>query len=85
MIWPHPWTLADEFFFPPAVKRLKKEADLRNGISKPTKKRVKKKPRDSNSEDMAATPAESAKQMLQRRSYSKKINYKAIEGLFEDD
>lgn len=68
-----------------AVKRLKKEADLRNGISKPTKKRVKKKPRDSNSEDMAATPAESAKQMLQRRSYSKKINYKAIEGLFEDD
>lgn len=67
------------------VKRLKKETDLRNGISKPTKKRVKKKPRDSNSEDMAATPAESAKQMLQRRSYSKKINYKAIEGLFEDD
>lgn len=77
------WTLADEFLF--VVKRLKKEADLRNGISKPTKKRVKKKPRDSNSEDMAATPAESAKQMLQRRSYSKKINYKAIEGLFEDD
>lgn len=67
------------------VKRLKRETDLRNGISKPTKKRAKKKPRDSNSENMAATPAESAKQMLQRRSYSKKINYKAIEGLFEED
>lgn len=67
------------------VKRLKRETDLRNGIAKPTKRRQKKRPRDSTSEDLAATPAESAKQMLQRRSYSKKINYKAIEGLFEDD
>ncbi|KAH0608256.1 uncharacterized protein H6S33_002308 [Morchella sextelata] len=66
-------------------KRLKRETDLRNGIAKPTKRRQKKRPRDSTSEDLAATPAESAKQMLQRRSYSKKINYKAIEGLFEDD
>ena len=66
------------------VKRLKKETDLRNGI-KTARKCKKNKPRDSNSEDMAATPADSAKNMLMRRSYSKKINYKAIEGLFEDD
>jgi transcription factor IIIB subunit 2 len=67
------------------VKRLKRETDIRNGTIKSTKRKKKNKPRDSNSENMASTPAESAKQMLQRRSYSKKINYKAIEGLFEDD
>ncbi|PWW76852.1 BRF1-domain-containing protein [Tuber magnatum] len=67
------------------LKRLKKETDLRNGIIKTARKRKRNKPRDSNSEDMAATPADSAKNMLMRRSYSKKINYKAIEGLFEDD
>ncbi|RPA89870.1 cyclin-like protein [Choiromyces venosus 120613-1] len=67
------------------LKRLKKETDVRNGIIKTARKRKKNKPRDSNSEDMAATPADSAKNMLMRRSYSKKINYKAIEGLFEDD
>jgi transcription factor IIIB 90 kDa subunit len=67
------------------VKRLKRITDERNGIIKTARKRRKTKPRDSNSEDLASTPAESAKAMLQRRSYSKKINYKAIEGLFEDD
>ncbi|CUS07719.1 unnamed protein product [Tuber aestivum] len=67
------------------LKRLKRETDLRNGIIKTARKRKRNKPRDSNSEDMAATPADSAKNMLMRRSYSKKINYKAIEGLFEDD
>ena len=67
------------------VKRLKRETDIRNGTLKTAKRRKKNKPRDSNSENMPSTPAESAKQMLQRRSYSKKINYKAIEGLFEDD
>ena len=67
------------------VKRLKKETDLRNGIIKTARKRKKNKHRDSNNKEMAATPADSAKNMLMRRSYSKKINYKAIEGLFEDD
>ena len=56
------------------VKRLKKETDLRNGIIKTARKRKKNKPRDSNSKDMAATPVDSAKNMLMRRSYSKKIN-----------
>ncbi|CUS07523.1 unnamed protein product [Tuber aestivum] len=67
------------------LKRLKKKAHLRNGIIETAKKRKRDKSRDSNSKEMTATPAGSAKNMLMRRSYSKKINYKAIEGLFEDD
>lgn len=66
------------------IKRLKIAADARMGIVKNQRKRKKNKPRDSSSADLAASPAESAKEMLKRRAYSKKINYKAIEGLFED-
>ena len=66
------------------VKRLKIAADARMGIVKNQRKRKKNKPRDSSSADLASSPAESAKEMLKRRAYSKKINYKAIEGLFED-
>jgi len=68
------------------LKRLKAETDARNGIVKNARKRKgKTKPRDSNSEDMAASPAESAGRMLEKRAYSKKINYKAIENLFAED
>jgi transcription factor IIIB subunit 2 len=66
------------------IKRLKTMADARNGIVKNQRKRKKNKPRDSSAPDLAASPAESAKEMLKRRAYSKKINYKAIEGLFDD-
>jgi transcription factor IIIB subunit 2 len=66
------------------IKRLKTLSDARNGIVKNQRKRKKKQPRDSSAPDLAASPAESAKAMLQRRGYSKKINYKAIEGLFDD-
>ncbi|KAA8896022.1 cyclin-like protein [Sphaerosporella brunnea] len=66
------------------IKRLKTLADARNGIVKNQRKRKKNKPRDSSAPDLAASPAESATRMLKRRAYSKKINYKAIEGLFED-
>ncbi|KAG0642797.1 hypothetical protein HOY80DRAFT_1134288 [Tuber brumale] len=62
------------------MKRPKKETDLRNGITETAKKRKKDKSSDSNSKVMVATPAHSAKNVLMRRSYSKKINYKAIEG-----
>jgi transcription factor IIIB subunit 2 len=65
------------------IKRLKTLSDTRNGIIKNQQKRIKKKPRDSSAPDLAASPAESATQMLKRRAYSKKINYKAIEGLFD--
>jgi len=67
------------------VKRLKAASDARIGIVKSQRKRKKIKPRDSSAPDLAASPAESAKEMLKRRAYSKKINYKAIEGLFEED
>lgn len=67
------------------LKKLKEASDKRMGIHKTSKKRKKNKPRDSNSEDLAASPAESAKEMLKRRAFSKKINYKAIEGLFDED
>ena len=67
------------------VTRLKKETDLRNRIIKTAKKHKTTKPRIGNNKEMAAIPAESSKNMLVRRSYSNKINYKAIEGLFEDD
>ncbi|CUS08932.1 unnamed protein product, partial [Tuber aestivum] len=66
------------------VKRLKKETDLRNGIIKTAKKRKRNKLRNTNSKEIAATPADHVKEMLMRRSCSEKINYKAIEGLFED-
>jgi len=66
------------------IKRLKAVSDARMGIVKTQRKRKKNKPRDSSSADLAASPAESAKEMLKRRAYSKKINYKAIEGLFDD-
>ncbi|PUU79694.1 hypothetical protein B9Z19DRAFT_1124777 [Tuber borchii] len=61
-----------------SIKRLNKETDLRNGIIKTAKKRKRNKPRNLNSKEMAEN-------MLMCKSYSKKINYKAIEGLFEDD
>jgi len=65
------------------MKRLKALADAKMGIVKSQRKRKKNKPRDSSAPDLAASPAESAKAMLKRRTYSKKINYQAIEGLFE--
>ncbi|TGZ84133.1 BRF1-domain-containing protein [Ascodesmis nigricans] len=66
------------------LKKLKEASDKRLGIHKGHKKRKKNKPRDSTSENMAASPAESAVEMMKRRAFSKKINYKAIEDLFDD-
>ena len=48
------------------AKQLNKETDLSNGIIKTAKKR-KSKPRHSNSKEMTATPADSAKNMLMCR------------------
>ncbi|TGZ84785.1 BRF1-domain-containing protein [Ascodesmis nigricans] len=67
------------------IKKLKEASDKRLGIHKAGNKRRKKnKPRDSTSANMAASPAESAVEMMKRRAFSKKINYKAIEDLFDD-
>lgn len=67
-------------------KRLKAENDKRHGIKTHTKKKRRMKPRDPNSADLPATPAESARQMLQERAMTrtKKLNYEiSIDRLFD--
>jgi transcription factor IIIB 90 kDa subunit len=69
-------------------KRLREEEDERNGIKKnqPNKRRQKrKKPEIGDEESAPATPAESAKQMVKQRVFSKKIDYSAMDRLFADD
>jgi transcription factor IIIB 90 kDa subunit len=64
------------------AKRLKREMDEKNGVVKPRKKRVRK---EKIVDDIPpASPAESAKQMLIKRGFSTKINYKALDHLFDD-
>ena len=69
-------------------KRLREEEDERNGIKKnqPRKRRKKSKKADLlESESVPVTPAESAKMMIKQRAFSKKIDYSAMDKLFEDD
>lgn len=81
-------------------KRKKREMDEKNGVVKPTRKRRKGlnhaqmikagiiQPGDmahrSLTESIPASPAESAKIMLMKRGFSSKINYKALDHLFDD-
>ncbi|RPA86296.1 BRF1-domain-containing protein [Ascobolus immersus RN42] len=80
-------------------KRKKREMDEKNGVVKPTRKRRKGpnhaqlvkagiiQPGDSNgslTESIPASPAESAKMLLMKRGFSSKINYKALDHLFDD-
>jgi transcription factor IIIB subunit 2 len=68
------------------LKLLKKQMEEKSGVVKSTRKR-KKKGRigegDADRESVPSTPAESAKGMLERRGFSRKINYRSLEGLFE--
>ncbi|KAG4302131.1 hypothetical protein PCK1_001403, partial [Pneumocystis canis] len=73
-----------EYLAAQEAKRLKLESDLKAGINRQTKKRKKHKPKDSNSMNLPSTPVESAKKMLQQRAFSKKINYEALNYLFEE-
>ena len=69
-------------------KRLREEEDERNGVKKnqPRKRRKKAKKADiGDGESMPTTPAESAKQMVKQRAFSKKIDYSAMDRLFADD
>ena len=69
-------------------KRLREEEDERNGVRKnqPRKRRKKtKKTELEDGESVPATPAESAKQMVKSRAFSKKIDYSAMDRLFADD
>ncbi|KAH0536588.1 hypothetical protein FGG08_006546 [Glutinoglossum americanum] len=69
-------------------KRFRKEMEETNrgGAAKVVRRR-KRKGRIGEGGDgtPAATPAESVKAMLRRRGFSKKINYAAIDALFEKD
>jgi transcription factor IIIB 90 kDa subunit len=81
-------------------KRKKKEMDEKNGVVKPTRKRRKGLnhaqmvkagiiqpgdiPSRSLTESIPASPAESAKIMLMKKGFSSKINYKALDHLFDD-
>ncbi|KAI9783560.1 MAG: transcription factor TFIIIB subunit brf1 [Geoglossum umbratile] len=69
-------------------KRFRKEIEEANrgGAAKVVRRR-KRKGRIGEGGDgtPAATPAESTKAMLRRRGFSKKINYAAIDALFEKD
>lgn len=66
-------------------KRLKADTDKRHGIASrgATRKKRRMKPRDSTAVNLPASPAESARQMLEERQFSKKINYDALDKLFE--
>lgn len=73
-----------EYLAAQEARRLKLESDLKAGINRQIKKRKKNKPKDSNSSNLPSTPVESAKKMLQQRTFSKKINYEALNYLFEE-
>lgn len=79
-------------------KRLKEDTDRKHGIrvgggSGPggpggaggRRKKRRTKPRDSSAPDLPASPAESARQMLAERTFSRKINYDAFKSLFSAD
>ncbi|KAK9475694.1 cyclin-like protein [Lipomyces japonicus] len=63
-------------------KKLKQEEDIKAGIIKPPRKRKRNKPKDSSSENLPDTAAESGKAVLQKKAFSKKINYAAMDHLF---
>lgn len=64
-------------------KRLKADTDKRHGIKTHAKKKRRMKPRDSTAPNLPASPAESLSILAGERAFSKKINYEAMERLFE--
>ncbi|KAK9375489.1 Brf1-like TBP-binding domain-containing protein [Lipomyces chichibuensis] len=74
--------LNEDYLKEQEMKRLKLEADQKAGIVRAPRKRKRNKPRDSTTENLPETPAESAKAMLQKKAFSKKINYAALDHLF---
>ncbi|KAK9475213.1 Brf1-like TBP-binding domain-containing protein [Dipodascopsis tothii] len=74
--------LNQDYLIEQEKKRLKLEQDQKNGIIRAPVKRKRNKPKDSSMENLPETPAESAKAMLQKKALSKKINYAALDHLF---
>ncbi|MCO5594489.1 hypothetical protein L7F22_048520 [Adiantum nelumboides] len=65
------------------TKQLQLEQDLKNGITrKPTTRRKREKPRDSSTA-AGSSAAEAAKSMMEKKKWSKRINYGAVQGLFD--
>ena len=60
-------------------KRMKSDTDKRNGIRVAPKKRRRQQ---LGKREVAGSPVEAAKMMLQERTFSKKINYDAFDQLF---
>ncbi|ORY83666.1 Brf1-like TBP-binding domain-domain-containing protein [Protomyces lactucae-debilis] len=63
-------------------KKLKADTDRKQGIRAPSKKKRRMKPRDSSAPNLPESPAESARQLVEERKLSKKINYEALDALF---
>lgn len=86
------WTeLNKEYIKEQEAKKLKAERDARNGVGKSSRKRRgggkggRGRGGSGGGRQIAASPAESAKEMLAKRAYSKKINYAALDHLFSED
>lgn len=91
-------TLNRDYLIEQEKKRLKMEADVKAGIYKAPRKRRRGKPKEEQQEDEAmnaatgggessnsvSTPVEGAKKMLQTRTFSKKLNYDAMNALFKN-
>lgn len=62
-------------------RQLKLEADIKAGLNPKPIRRKRQKPRDSST--APSTAAESTKQMMRKRNFSKRLNYDVINSLFE--
>ncbi|GMM50349.1 transcription factor TFIIIB subunit [Starmerella bacillaris] len=69
-----------EYLLEQERKRLRREADAANGITKPQRKR--RKPRTKQEHGEATSASASAANMLKEKVPSKKINYAAVKELF---
>ncbi|KAA8917560.1 hypothetical protein TRICI_000253 [Trichomonascus ciferrii] len=81
------WTsLNRDYLIEQERKRIQIEADKKAGIYKEPKKRRKTKPKEEDGEEgtTVSSPAEGAKQMLQKRAFSKKLNYDVMQTLFKN-
>lgn len=62
-------------------RQLKMEADIKAGINPKPTRRKRSKPRDSSA--APSTAAESTKQMLRKKKFSRRLNYDKISSLFD--
>ncbi|MCO5585095.1 hypothetical protein L7F22_039027 [Adiantum nelumboides] len=63
-------------------RQLKMEADIKAGINPKPARRKRSRPRDSSA--APSTAAESTKQMLRKKNFSRRLNYDKISSLFDE-